>query len=112
MTEYSVAPTDDLIRFWKSRSQQAVEVANTDHKSKIILWHLNFCQKTCLRTHLRTYLKTSLWIGPQDLMCQRFVILYDSAHNDWFLSVNMCWLDDKCQAADEWAQRDDETVHM
>jgi len=25
-SEYSVAPTDDLIRFWRSRSQQVVEV--------------------------------------------------------------------------------------
>jgi len=24
--KYSLAPTDDLIRFWKSESQQAVEV--------------------------------------------------------------------------------------
>jgi len=26
-SEYSLAPTDNLIRFWRSRSQQAVEVA-------------------------------------------------------------------------------------
>ena len=25
-SEYSLAPTDDLIRFWRSRSRQAVEV--------------------------------------------------------------------------------------
>jgi len=36
--EYSIAPTDDLIKFWRSKSQQAVKVESCEHHISWITW--------------------------------------------------------------------------